>query len=81
MLKRIPTPYSSGLAQAKPEVSRLLTAAVINTNFRSMLLADPARAIASGYQGEHFQLGSRETMQVSSIHASNLADFAARLAD
>lgn len=80
MLKRITTNFSRGLTQAQPEVSRLLTAAVINTGFRSMLLADPAKAIASGYQGERFQLGSHETEQVSSIHASTLADFAAQLA-
>ena len=80
MLKTIPTTCANSLSQAKPEVSRLLTAAVINTGFRSMLLADPAKAIASGYQGERFQLGSHETMQVTSIHASSLADFAAQLA-
>ena len=81
MLKRISTTFSRGLSQAKPEVSRLLTAAVINSGFRSMLLTDPAKAIASGYQGERFQLGSHETLQVSSIHASTLADFAAQLAE
>lgn len=80
MLKKISTTFSKGILQAQPEVSRLLTAAVINAGFRSMLLADPAKAIASGYHGERFQLGSYETEQVSSIHASTLADFAAQLA-
>jgi hypothetical protein len=42
------------------ESSRLLTAAVVNRRFRQMLLADPGRAVASGYGGEAFHLRSDE---------------------
>ena len=81
MLKKIPTITSQSTKHAHPEVSRLLTAAVINHSFRSMLLNDPAQAILDGYHGEKFQMGSTETNQVTSIHASTLAEFATQLAE
>ena len=81
MLKKIPTIPAKSTKCARPEVSRLLTAAVINHSFRSMLLNDPAQAITGGYRGEKFQMGSAETHQVASIHASTLAEFATQLAE
>ena len=81
MLKKIPTIATKNTKYAHPEVSRLLTAAVINRSFRSMLLNDSAKAIAGGYHGERFQMGSAETHQVTSIHASTLAEFATQLAE
>ena len=62
-----------------PEYSRLLSAAVINSNFRSMLLSDPAKAIAGGYSGEKFNLDHSDQRRLSSIHANSLADFASQL--
>ncbi len=61
------------------EISRLLSAAVINARFRQALLANPAQAIANGYRGEKFQLGSENRKRAASIHASSLADFASQL--
>ena len=63
-----------------PEYSRILSAAVINSSFRSMLLSDPAKAIAGGYSGEKFNLGHADHKHLSSIHANSLADFASQLA-
>ena len=63
------------------EYSRILSAAVINSSFRSMLLANPAKAINSGYSGEKFNLDQAEQNRLSSIHASSLADFANQLAN
>ncbi len=63
-----------------PEYSRILSAAVINSSFRSMLLSDPAKAIANGYSGEKFNLDRADQKRLSSIHASSLADFASQLA-
>ncbi len=80
MLKKIPTISAKSAKFARPEVSRLLTAAVINRSFRSMLLNDSAKAIASGFNGEQFNMGSAETHQLTSIHASTLAEFASQLA-
>ncbi len=63
-----------------PEYSRILSAAVINSSFRSMLLSDPAKAIANGYSGEKFNLDHADQKRLSSIHANSLADFASQLA-
>ena len=63
------------------EYSRILSAAVVNSNFRSMLLNNPAEAISSGYSGEKFNLNPVEQKRISSIHATSLADFANQLAD
>jgi hypothetical protein len=78
MLKKFqPTQMKSACA---PEYSRILSAAVINSSFRSMLLSDPAKAIAGGYSGEKFNLGHADQKRLSTIHASSLADFASQLA-
>lgn len=61
------------------EVSRILTAAVISTQFRQMLLANPAKAIAAGYGGEKFNLKNEEENRLASIRATSLADFASQL--
>jgi hypothetical protein len=58
------------------ELSRLLTAAVINTRFRKMLLTNPDKAISAGYGGESFQLPGEETSRLAAIRASSLEDFA-----
>jgi hypothetical protein len=61
------------------ELSRLLTAAVINREFCNLLLANPALAVATGYNGQSFQLASEEEELILSIHATSLADFATQL--
>lgn len=61
------------------EYSRILTAAVINTHFRQLLLSNPGMAISSGYGGEMFHLPKEEKKRVSSIRASSLEDFASQL--
>jgi hypothetical protein len=65
----------------KSEVSRLLTAAVINTQFRSMLLNNPSKAISKGYGGERFQLCKEEQTKLASIKAASLAEFAWQVND
>jgi hypothetical protein len=62
------------------ELSRLITAAVVNQRFRELLLTNPAKAIAKGFNGEVFYLASEEQDLVLSIRASSLADFAMQLA-
>jgi len=61
------------------ELSRLLTAAVISSQFRKMLLTNPDKAIAAGYGGESFQLPREERKRLASIHATSLAEFASQL--
>ncbi|MCB2213761.1 hypothetical protein KQH50_00040 [bacterium] len=67
--------------QVQQEISRLLTAAVINGSFRKALLNDPGRAISSGFGGEAFNLGSDVVQRVSTIRANSLADFATQLSE
>jgi hypothetical protein len=61
------------------ELSRLITAAVVNRQFCNLLLANPAMALATGYNGEAFHLASEEQELVASIRATSLADFAKQL--
>jgi len=60
-------------------LSRLLTAAVVNREFCSLLLANPAMAVAIGYNGEPFELAAEEQELIISINATSLTDFAKQL--
>ncbi len=61
------------------EMNRMLCAAVVSKSFRSMLVANPELAAASGYQGETFNLTDEDRAWLSSFRPSNLVDFAANL--
>jgi hypothetical protein len=61
------------------EYSRILTAAVINLQFRQLLLSNPGKAIEKGYGGETFSLARDEKTRVAAIRATSLADFASQL--
>ena len=62
------------------ELSRILSAAVINSKFRTLLLNDPHTAIKNGYSGERFSLSPADQQKLGAIRANSLADFAAQLA-
>lgn len=70
---------SNDRSDALKEYSRILTAAVISSQFRQMLLSNPAKAIAAGFGGEAFCLENEEKNRVASIRAATLADFASEL--
>ena len=61
------------------EISRLLSAAVINKGFRELLLSDPERALAQGYFGEKFSLDYGQKALILSIRAKSLKDFALQI--
>ncbi len=61
------------------ELNRLLCAAVVSKSFRNMLIANPEIAVASGYQGEKFNLCSEDQNWLYSIHPTNLVDLAANM--
>ena len=61
------------------EISRLLSAAVVNKGFRELLLSDPARALSQGYFGETFSLDFDQQTRVLSIKADSLSDFARQI--
>jgi hypothetical protein len=67
----MPSPLTSA-----SELSRLINAAVVNRDFRHLLLNDPERALADGYNGEGFRLDAEILDLVLSIRASDLTDFA-----
>ncbi len=73
--------YQGTAASSTKELSRLLTAAVVNQRFCRLLLANPANALACGYNGESFRLESEIEHRVLSIQAKSLAEFASQLMD
>ena len=79
MLKQFPSSTQTRSRATSSEYSRILSAAVINSKFREMLLSDPAKAIASGYSGEKFDLDREDKNRLSAIRATSLAEFAAQL--
>ena len=60
-------------------ISRLLSAAVINKGFRELLLSDPARALSQGFCGEEFPLDYDQKALIKSIRANSLSDFAKQI--
>jgi hypothetical protein len=62
------------------EMSRLLAAAAINTEFCRQLLADPISALRHGFQGEDFSFTEEERDLILSIRARSLAELASELA-
>jgi hypothetical protein len=61
------------------ELSRLLAAAVVNTQFKTLLLDNPEFALENGYLGESFQLTEEERALLVSIRAGTLPDLAKQL--
>ena len=72
---------NNGSTPSNLEISRLLTAAVINKKFCKMLLSDPAKALDKGYNGEAFRLATDDKEELTSIHAKSLVDFASQLTE
>jgi hypothetical protein len=63
------------------ELNRLLSAAIVSTGFRNLLITNPESAIAKGYQGEKFNLSSDEYSWLVSVQATDLASLASQLLD
>lgn len=61
------------------EISRIMTAAVVNLRFRQALLANPLLAIKNGYGDERFELEDEQIKRLSKIHAISLEDFATKV--
>ena len=61
------------------ELNRLLSAAVVSKSFRNMLLNSPEVALASGYQGEAFNLSDVDRDWLFSVKATSLVDLAANM--
>jgi len=61
------------------EYGRILSAAVISSQFRQLLLANPGMAVSAGFAGEKFQLNNEDRNRLTAIRATSLADFASQL--
>ena len=81
MLKQFNATSSPRQRLASQEYSRILSAAVINTSFRCMLLKDPAKAVSAGYSGEKFDLRTEDRKRLIGIQADSLVDFASKLTE
>jgi hypothetical protein len=80
----IDTPTTPVIRQAdslpsNDELNRLLSAAVVSKSFRNMLLTNPEIAVASGYQGETFNLSPEDQNWLYSIRSASLVDLAANM--
>jgi hypothetical protein len=73
--------YKTASTPGGRELSRLLTAAVINQRFCHLLLTYPDKALAIGFNGESFRLARDERERVLAIRAKNITDFARQLAE
>lgn len=62
------------------EISKILTAAVINKGFRDLLLENPLTAINQGFGGQNFFLTENEKEILGSIKTTSLSDFSKLLA-
>lgn len=79
MLKTMHYHAHQDLREIHPEYSRILSAAVINKGFRTKLLSDPVRAIASGFNGETFDLTDDEKRELNALKGLSLSEFALQI--
>ncbi len=70
-------PFS--LSSSNPEISYLLSAAIVSKKFAKMLLQDPEIALEKGYQGRKFNVSAKEREVIMAIRAATLQEFAAGL--
>lgn len=62
-----------------PGLNRMFAAAVVNQQFRELLLSNPQKALQNGYLGETFLLTSEELNLVISIRARTLPELASQI--
>lgn len=66
-------------AAVKAEFGRLIHAAIINPNFRKMLLSNPKLSIETGYCGESFHFPAEMKNKITHIQAGTLEEFSTQL--
>ena len=75
----ITTKLASRSSKASSGLSRVFAAAVVNKQFRDMLLHEPSIALQNGYLGETFSLSKEEEDLIISIRANSLPDLAKQI--
>lgn len=74
------TCYTQSINSSASEISRLLVAAVINQKFRKLLLTQPEKALAAGFNGERFRIPTEQKKLILEIKAKTLEEFASEIA-
>ena len=69
-------PLKTNPHERHPGLSSVFAAAVVNQNFREMLLKEPEKAIKQGYLGKSFALSQEDASLLVSLNAKNLTDLA-----
>lgn len=69
----------SGQRNREQEISRLLSAALVNQRFAALLLDHPGRALAEGYQGSRFGFSAADSQAIALIRAASIQEFAIEL--
>ena len=80
MLRYINPAHNKANHPVNPEISRIISAAVVNKHFCRALLSNPSTAISQGYCGESFNLSLEQKQRISTIKEHSLEGFAAQLA-
>ena len=70
------TPLKINPHDPHPGLSRVFAAAVVNHNFREMLLKEPEKALKQGYLGKSFALSQEDASLIVSLNAKSLSDLA-----
>ncbi len=72
-------PFRIGSQNSNTGISSVFAAAVVNREFRNMLLQNPKAALENGYMGEPFLLTAEEHSLLTSIEATSLTDLAQQI--
>jgi len=66
-------------AEVTREYGRIMSAAVVSSQFRQLLISNPSVALSAGFAGEKFSLNNEDRSRLTAIRATSLADFASQL--
>jgi len=80
MLQHIPKRLDKVSEASNSEWSRIISAAVVNQQFRKQLLLSPCAAVSKGYCGELFNLTDAQKDKIASLAGSSMEEFALQLA-
>ena len=69
-------PFKIDPNNSRDALSSVFAAAVVNQNFREMLLNNPAEALQQGYLGRKFDLSQKDKSLIISSNAKSLTDLA-----
>jgi hypothetical protein len=69
-------PLKTNPLDPHPGLSSVFAAAVVNQNFRKMLLNEPEKALKQGYLGKSFALSQEDASLLVSLNAKSLTDLA-----